>query len=63
MKTLATLLAVATLAASPAFAQSPKMQNHNQVIMDDKYVGQDPDPAVRSQMQRDYSTHAGGGSE
>lgn len=61
MKTLATLLAVATFAASPAFAQSPKMQD--QIIVGDKYVGQDPDPAVRSQMLRDYSTHAGGGAE
>lgn len=61
MKTLATLLAVATFAASPAFAQSPKMQD--QIIVGDKYVGQDPDPAVRSQMLRDYSTHAGGGAQ
>lgn len=61
MKTLATLLAVATFAASPAFAQSPKMQD--QIIVGDKYVGQDPDPAVRSQMLRDYNTHAGGGAQ
>jgi len=61
MKTLATLLAVATFAASPAFAQSPKMQD--QIIVGDKYVGQDPDPAVRSQMLRDYDTHAGGGAQ
>ena len=61
MKTLATLLAVATFAASPAFAQSPKMPD--QIIVGDKYVGQDPDPTVRSQMLRDYSTHAGGGAQ
>jgi hypothetical protein len=61
MKTLATLLAVATFAASPAFAQSPKVQD--QIIVGDKYVGQDPDPAVRSQMLRDYDTHAGGGAQ
>jgi hypothetical protein len=60
MKTLATLLAVATFAASPAFAQSPRQ---NQVILNGKYVGQDPDPAVRSQLLRDYDTHAGGGAQ
>lgn len=61
MKTVATLLAVATFAASPAFAQSPKVQD--QIIVGDKYIGQDPDPAVRSQMLRDYDTHAGGGAQ
>lgn len=62
MKTLATLLAVATFAASPALAQSPKVQQ-NEINVGGKYVGQDPDLAVRSQMLRDYSTHAGGGAE
>ena len=61
MKTVATLLAIATFAASPAFAQSPKMQD--QIIVGDKYIGQDPDPAVRSQMLRDHDTNAGGGAQ
>jgi hypothetical protein len=62
MKTLATLLAVATLAASPAFAQSPQAPS-GQVVVGGKYVGQDPDPSIRSQLIRDFSTHAGGGAE
>ncbi len=61
MKTLATVLAVATFIASPAFAQSPQAPSSTQVIVGNKYVGQDPDPAIRSQLIRDYSVHAGGG--
>ena len=62
MKILATALAVATFIASPAFAQSPRA-SANEVIVGNAYVGQDPDPAIRSQLIRDYSTHAGGGAE
>ena len=62
MKTLATVLALATLIASPAFAQSPQAPS-SQVVVGNKYVGQDPDAAIRSQLIRDYSTHAGGGAE
>ena len=62
MKILATALAVATLLASPAFAQSPYAPS-NQVVVGNKYVGQDPDQNIRSQLLRDYDTHAGGGAE
>ena len=58
MKTLATIVALATLIASPAFAQSPKSTS---VTVGNKYVGQDPDADIRSQLMRDYSVHAGGG--
>ncbi len=58
MKTLATIVALATLIASPAFAQSPKS---TAVTVGNKYVGQDPDAGIRSQLMRDYSVHAGGG--
>ena len=61
MKTLATVLAVATLVAPPALAQAPKPST--QVVVGNQYVGQDPDPGIRSQILRDYSVHAGGGSE
>ncbi len=61
MKTLASILAVATFVASPAFAQAPRPSD--KVVIGNKYVGQDPDPAIRSQLMRDYSTHAGGGAE
>jgi hypothetical protein len=62
MKTLATIVAFATLIASPAFAQSPT-KSSDTVTFGGKYVGQDPDPAIRSQLMRDYSIHGGGGSE
>jgi hypothetical protein len=61
MRTLATIVAFATFVAAPAFAQSPK--SAAEVVFGNKIVGQDPDPGIRSQLMRDYSTHAGGGSE
>jgi hypothetical protein len=61
MKTLATIMALATFIAAPAFAQSPK--SATEVVFGNKTIGQDPDPAIRSQMMRDYSTHGGGGNE
>jgi len=61
MKTLATIVALATLIASPAFAQSPKASGV--VSFGNKYVGQDPDAGIRSQLLREFSTHAGGGNE
>jgi hypothetical protein len=61
MKTLAIIVAFATFVATPAFAQSPR--SATEVVFGNKIVGQDPDPAIRSQMMRDYSTHAGGGGE
>ncbi len=63
MKTLTTVLAVATFIASPAFAQSPQAPTSSRVVVGNKYVGQDPEPGIRSQLIRDYSIHAGGGSE
>lgn len=59
MKTLATIVALATFVVSPAFAQSPT--SSNAVTVGGKYVGQDPDAAIRFQLMRDYSVHAGGG--
>jgi hypothetical protein len=53
-------MALATFVAAPAFAQSPK--SATEVVFGNKTVGQDPDPAIRSQMMRDYSTHSGGGN-
>jgi hypothetical protein len=31
------------------------------VTIGGKYVGQDPDAAIRFELKRDYSVHAGGG--
>jgi hypothetical protein len=61
MKTLIATLALATLVAAPAFAQSSV--SSNSVTSASKAYGQDPDAGIRSQMLRDYSTHAGGGAE
>jgi hypothetical protein len=59
MKTLATLAAFATFIAAPAFAQAPSKPS-DVVIIGGTYVGQDPDPAIRSQLRRDYHHHIGG---
>jgi hypothetical protein len=59
MKTLATLVAFATFIAAPAFAQTPPKPS-DIVNFGGKYVGQDPDPAIRAQIRRDYSLHTGG---
>lgn len=61
MKTLAThttLLAFATFIAAPAFAQAPPKQS-DVVTFGGKYVGQDPDRAIRSELSRDHSVHTG----
>ena len=60
MKTLTTIVALATFIAAPAFAQAPKASS-NAVTVGGKYVGQDPDAAIRHELIRDYSLHAGGG--
>jgi hypothetical protein len=60
MKTLTTILALATFVAAPAFAQAPYASTST-VTVGGKYVGQDPDAAIRHELIRDYSVHAGGG--
>jgi hypothetical protein len=59
MKTFTTIVALATFIAAPAFAQPPK--SSSTVTVGGKYIGQDPDAAVRHELLRDYSVHAGGG--
>jgi hypothetical protein len=58
MKTLATLVAFATFITAPAFAQPPS-KSSDVVTFGNQYVGQDPDPAIRTQLRRDYSHHFG----
>lgn len=63
MKQLVTALALATLAAAPAFAASHKMPktasdayasvDSNLVVVDGQVVGADPDQNIRFQIQRD----------
>ena len=59
MKTVATLVAFATFIAAPAFAQAPS-HSSNAVTVGGKYVGQDPDAAIRAQLKRDSSVHTSG---
>ena len=58
MKSLATLVALATLIAAPAFAQVPPKPS-DVVSVGGRYVGQDPDPAIRHELRRDYQQHLG----
>jgi hypothetical protein len=61
MKLLISAVAVATLVALPAFAQTPRERTSpNAVIFNGKVIGQDPDPAVRSELLRDYGWQKGG---
>ena len=63
MKQLVTALALATLAAAPAFAASHKMPktasdayaavNSTLVVVGGQVVGADPDPNIRFQIERD----------
>jgi hypothetical protein len=67
MNRLFSMLSIAAFVAavaSPASAQNPKAaQLSNAVIVGGTIVGQDPDIGIRSQLLREYATHAGGGAE
>jgi hypothetical protein len=59
-----TALAIATLVAAPAFAQQtprqrpasapPAIVNQNNVVVDGKIIGADPDPRIRFELLREY---------
>jgi hypothetical protein len=61
VKKLVTALALATIAASPAFAKPPRSQSSAAAVTADPYtviaygevVGRDPDPNIRFQLIRD----------
>jgi hypothetical protein len=53
MKTLITTLALASLVAAPAFAHRATQFSGDKVTFAGKYLGQDPDPNVRSTLLRD----------
>jgi FlaG/FlaF family flagellin (archaellin) len=66
MKTLITTIALATLIATPVFAQTKhtsaqartQVQKHStngswDVYVGGKYIGSDPDPTIRSQLIND----------
>jgi hypothetical protein len=74
MKFLMTIAALATIAASPAFAATPKHTIHQQsardayasypaqdpytVVVNGQYAGRDPDPSVRMNLERDPGLQA-----
>jgi hypothetical protein len=66
-KTLVTAVALVTfIAGTPASAQSPRQNDQqvtrdpNDVMMRGKVTGRDPDPFIRSQIERGYTM---GGSQ
>jgi hypothetical protein len=54
MKTLIAILALATIGTSPVLTRSALAAN--EVIVDDKVIGADPDANVRFQLRRDYGS-------
>ncbi|HET9535175.1 MAG TPA: hypothetical protein VFP43_07520 [Mesorhizobium sp.] len=67
IKTLGTAVALVTLiAGTPVLAQSPRQNDQqvtrdtNDVMMRGKVIGRDPDPFIRSQIERGYTM---GGSQ
>lgn len=58
MKTLVSALLLAGIVATPALAQSPKINKHAQasttVVVDGQYRGQDPDANVRFDLRREW---------
>jgi hypothetical protein len=69
-KIILTVLGMAALVASPAFAKKPVHRAHAQdasasdaammrpVVSDDRVIGTDPDPSIRSELARDASTYS-----
>jgi hypothetical protein len=69
-KIILTVLGMAALVASPAFAKKPVHHAHAQdtnasdaammrpVVSDDRVIGTDPDPSIRSELARDASTYS-----
>jgi hypothetical protein len=69
-KIILTVLGLAALVATPAFAKKPVHRAHaseayasdagmmRPVVSDDRVIGTDPDPSVRSELARDASTYS-----
>ena len=68
-KMVLTVLGLATLVATPAFAQKPTHRGHLQAVPyaataipgvvsnDGRLIGTDPDPSIRSELARDATTY------
>jgi hypothetical protein len=59
MKTLIAVAALVAAIASPALAQPPH-QSGNAVYSGNQYLGSDPDPNVRLDLQREAGSRNGG---
>jgi hypothetical protein len=59
MKTLLAAAALVAAIASPAFAQPPH-RSGNDVYSGNQYLGSDPDPNVRFEIQREAGSRKGG---
>jgi hypothetical protein len=68
-KIILTVLGMAALVATPAFAKKPVHRAHQDtsasdaammrpVVSDDRVIGTDPDPSIRSELARDASTYS-----
>jgi hypothetical protein len=63
-KMMLTALGLATLVATPAFAQKHRAPDAytsaapNSVTSEGRVIGTDPDPAIRSEIERDSSTYS-----
>jgi hypothetical protein len=68
-KTLLAVLGLAALAATPALAKKPIHRDVSSayasagtpapIVEENRVVGTDPDPAIRSELQRDWMTSQG----
>jgi hypothetical protein len=65
-KIVLAVIGLATLVATPAFAQKPTHRaapapyasaTEPLVVENNRVVGTDPDPSIRSELQRDSSTY------
>jgi hypothetical protein len=60
MKTLIALAALSAVIATPAIAQQAQRGGPNAVYSGDQYLGADPDPAIRLDLQRQQNWRNGG---
>jgi hypothetical protein len=60
MKTLIALAVLTAAIATPALAQQAQRGGPNSVYSGDQYLGADPDPAIRLDLQRQQNWRNGG---
>jgi hypothetical protein len=60
MKTLIALALLSAMIATPALAQQAQRGGPNAVYSGDQYLGADPDPNIRLDLQRQQNWRNGG---